>query len=283
MDSENFNELYERQVDDLEVVVFKDANGISIVKKYPEKSKLNKDQSLMFIRLYLSNDFVCGGIERVKQDKKNKKRYHLVTSNLKSKRMVTNFAFNEEENFTFNKDKKKIYDKNEKSVTINKFVEILVKNHVKDKFILKIKRLRTSVVNRLLEILFWLVERKYTAEMFFFSINEINKKSSVLEKLVKDPLFRYFKISRNILLVFSIVLIPFLFFIQYKKLMNSNLFNVANPLLLFSCLISFFLCEKVTLLLDNKIREFSDENEEKRNFISKLYYIQFKHSFKLKL
>lgn len=279
--NEEFKALYAKQKRDLEVTSFADdVVGFSLVRKYMENTEFFVDRNLMFIRIFLEGEFVCGGVEMVSSKNHKDGRYFLIDTN-KYKRKVTGFLFGREEDIVFDLESKKIYSKKEKrSVSINEFIDILVKNHLSDK--LSFKRKISVVVRMILIFIFWISDRKYDIMDFFQSDISRSQTQKPAEKMI-DPFFKYFKVSRNILLVLTVVIFLALLFLQHH--MQSDSFSVSNPIFIFCFFALLFISEKISILLEMKIHECINDKEKKVNFIFRLHSFLHgygRHFFKLK-
>jgi hypothetical protein len=278
LSAEEFKDLYIQQPSDDDVVAFQDGVGFSIAKRYAEGTEYSKYGNLMFIRIYLKKEFVCGGIEMVIRDSDNSDRYFLVDAS-KYKKRVTGFLFSEEEGLIFNAESKKITYKG-RVFSVNELIDILVKNHLKDK--LFIKRKINYLIRSLLRFVFWLSGREYDeVKISLHSYDSgLNNQTGIESKT--EPFFKYFYISKNILFTLSVLIVLILFFIQKKGLISDNLFNASNPIFVFSFFLFLFISEKMTSFFNDRISEFFGTNK-KENFISWLHFYQYKNSFKLKI
>lgn len=275
-------ELYrnKKNLDDLEIVPFKDKNGFSIIRKYPKNSKFFKENYFIYIQIEeQNNDYLFFSVERVKKDKDG---YYL---DLENKEKVTNFVSTEDEKFLFDKNKKIIKRmEDKKTFTLEQFINILVKNHLSDKFFWKRK------INYLIDLLFIFIfllnDKKYNKFEVLIKRNNFGEreiKKLDVENKDPEPFFKYFRISKNLLFLTLFLLNLFLIFFNKKfKFID---FSVSNPIIIITALIYFFLLEKINYFLEKNIKEFLDSSSNilkaKNNFLEKLYSYQSKNKFKL--
>lgn len=277
---DEFRNLYKDQRDDLSVTTFKDVPGFSIVRNYPQGTEFFNDGNLIFIRIFLDGNNVCGGVEMVSGDGHKQGRYFLVGDE-KYKKKVTGFAFYKEEELIFDLENKKIYNKEKrKSFSVNEFIDILVKNHLSDK--LFFRRKISFIVRKFLVLIFWLSDRKYDIKEFFQDNISKSQIQIPVEKN-KDPFFKYFKISKNILFLITMIVFAVLLFLQYH--MQKELFSISNPIFIFAFFVVLFVFEKISIALEIKIQECTKNKEKKVNFIFRLHSFLYgynRHSFRLK-
>lgn len=279
MQPQEFRDLYIEQKQDLGVTTFQDVAGFSVVKEYPENTKFFKDGNLMFIRVYLRDGFVCGGIEMVDGKGHDNGIYYLVDVN-KYKNKVTGFSFFEEEDIIFDPIAKKVHiGKQKRNLSLNEFIDVLVKNHLQDK--LFFKRKINFLAQVLVMFVFWLSDQKYDDVRIFVNIDNSQLQNQNKIKKDAEPFFKYFYISKNILFTLSTFVILLLFFFQHYNIIKSKLFVVSNPIFIFAFFLFLFISEKITVFLGEKIEEFIGK-DKKENFISRLHLYRYKNSFKLK-
>jgi hypothetical protein len=105
------------------------------------------------------------------------------------------------------------------------------------------------------------------------------------EKANIEPFFKYFCVSKNIL--FSMLVITFPSAILLEYLLKPREFSLSNPSIPLSFFLILFLCEKLSIWLDKKIKGFlivsqNDPFTKKRNFIERFHNYQFQNQFNLK-
>ncbi|MDI6883490.1 MAG: hypothetical protein QMC93_03495 [Patescibacteria group bacterium] len=93
--SKDFKNLYQETENDEKITEISDAVGITIIRNYEEDSEYFKDRKKMFIKLYLRDGFLVGGIDMVKEDEN--RLYTIIHDNKKYKKRFTNFFFGPEE------------------------------------------------------------------------------------------------------------------------------------------------------------------------------------------
>lgn len=252
--------------------------GFTLIRKYKEGSKYQKDDKRIFIRLYLMNEKVNGGAEMVDTDKEGSNSYRFVKDSQYRKK-VTNFRFGMEEDITFDVDKNKIFYKSKKLFfTLNEFINILVNNHFSDR--LFFRRNLNNIVKLFLRFIFWLSNKHYDHIKIMLEIHHLSQKDEYDKDDEKkiEPFFKYFYISKNIL--FSFFLIAFPLSLLLTSIYYIKDFSISNPTLILFFFLTLFIFEKLSVFLDKKIKAFF---KKEVNFISRLHDSQFSESFKLKI
>lgn len=281
MNSVDFVKFYQKQDSDELVIPFKDEVGFTVIKKYELGSKYFNEEKLMFIRLYLTEGTVLnGGVEMVDSNKVNEKNdSYKITDISKYCGNITNFRFGFEENFIFDLKKGLIFHKkSKKQFTLNKFIDILVYNHLSDRLFLK--RNLNKIINLFLKFLFWLSDKHYSGVSIMLETyypKQRNEHDKIDDKNI-DPFFKYFCISKNLL--FSLFLISFFSSLLISKIFCSIDFSLSNPSLVLFFFLILFVFEKLSVWLDASIKLFF---KKEKNIIYKLYNYPFTNSFKLKL
>lgn len=276
MTSNEFVKLYAKSELDELVTPFTNGIGFSLVRKYKQGSEYYEDDKRLFIKLLLSDDnLVNGSVNMVDSDKEKTGSYRIATDN-KYKKRVTNFHFGNEEKIFLN-DGKVLYKSRELSFTINDFVEIMVNNHLSDRVFWR--RKLNYLIDIFLKLIFWLSDKHYEkidAMMEIHSIRRKDEHNKDDEKSI-EPFFKYFFITKNIL--FSLLLVAFSFSILLTYLFCSRDFSMSNPSVILFFFLILFSIEKLSILLDKKIKAFF---KKETNFIYQLHSYQFNESFKLK-
>ena len=132
--SKDFKELYQKVPDDEKATEISDAVGITIVRKYNKDSEYFKDGKKMFIKLYLRDTFLVGGINVVEEEKNG--IYAIISDNKKYKKKFTNFFFGPEEKIKFNAENNRVLIKRKNKnieFCLNDFVDLLIENHLSDR------------------------------------------------------------------------------------------------------------------------------------------------------
>ena len=211
MQPQKFRDLYVQKNNDLKVTTFEGVAGFSVVRNYPENTKFFKDGNLMFIRIFLKEKYVCGGIEMVSGGGHKDDRYYLIDASF-YKNKITGFSFNEDENIIFDSTTSRMHNgKSKKQLSLNEFIDILVKNHLQDK--LFFKRKINFIVHLFLRFIFWLVNQKYDDIKIFYNNTNPQIQNQNINKRSSEPFFKYFSISKNILFLLSILITFLLFFL----------------------------------------------------------------------
>lgn len=279
LNSDTFKKLYTSSDSDESITSFENGIGFAIVKKYKGKTEYAKDNRRMFIRLYLTKEnCLNGGVEMVDAKKKESNSYRIVYDN-KYNNKISNFSFSEKEKFIFDEEEEKIvYKATEEYFTVNEFINILICNHLSDKFFLS--RILNKIRIVMLKSIFWLSNKHYDKIEVIVKMSQHNQEfipDKSDEKNI-EPFFKYFLISKNILVVFLLALfIGSILFMNFFDMSNLSMSNLYIASFLFLML---FILEKISIILDGKIRDFF---MKKKNFIYRLYHSQFNNSFKLKL
>ena len=293
--SEIFLNLYQRTSKDEEIVKISDAPGITILRKYDENTKYFNDGKKILIKFYLSNGYISGSIDMVHKNEDGS--FTSFDSSKPYKSHFTNFFFNKSENIIFDEINQKIIIKRKnKKLSVNDFVELLIKNHLADRLFWKRKINKLKVY--FLSFIFCLTGQRYDWLSYYHKIrdgdrklyaNQINKSDTDLPDILEiDPFFRYFKIFRKILFIYIIFITIMLFYLFYQVNIENcylNGFNslfkienlsIANPLLLFPFFISLFILHYLSSYLKKIINK-------KDGFIHKLHESSLNYSFTMKI
>lgn len=287
MNSEEFKNLYSMKDSDESITPFTNEAGFSLIRKYPEGTSYHKDGRRMFIKVALLERGFFYEVNMTKPEKKEETTSYILTDGKEYKRKITNF-FSDDSEFTFdNTTKKVIHQPTRKSFSIDEFIEILVANHLSDR--LFFKRIWNEFANRILKFLFWLSDAHYervktAIDKYRYDKGEIPSPKE--EKKNIEPFFKYFYISKNIL--FAILLITFPSAVFLGHLWAYGDFSLSNPSLVLFFFLILFSCEKFSIWLDKKIKEFIMPpkdffTEKKVNFLEKMHNYQYQNRFKLKL
>lgn len=284
MNSEEFKNLYSMKASDESITPFTNEVGFSLIRKYPEGTPYYKDRRRMFIKVALLDRGFFYEVNMTKPEKREETTSYILSGGEEYKRKVTNFLSGDSE-FTFdNTTKKVIHQPTRKSFSMDEFIEILVSNHLSDRLFWK--RKASSVANSILKFLFWLSDKHYDRVKTMVDRFHFNQRETYSEEKINhvDPFFKYFLISRNTLFVGLIfAFLAAILFTQYEIVGE---FTVANPLIVLAFFLLLSLCEKISILLNTKIKEFFTPRKfynEKPNFIERLHDYQFQNKFKLKL
>lgn len=134
------------------VIALGDAPGITIIKPYP-KNVPEKSDFRMFVRFYLlENNIVHWGVNMIEQD----------TGYIREdKKYLTSFSLEPSDWIIFDVSNNKIMIKRwlrRHKFTVNQFVDLLTKNHLKNRNINMIVREKIKIY--FLQLIFWLVDKK---------------------------------------------------------------------------------------------------------------------------
>lgn len=287
MNGEEFKNLYSMQSLDETITPFTNEVGFSLIRKYPEGTAYFKDGRRMFIKVAMLDRGFFYGVDMTKPEKRGEATDYVITDGEEYKRKITNF-FSDGKEFIFDDTTQKvIHQPTNKSFTMNEFVEILVANHLSDR--LFFKRILNEFANRVLKFLFWLSDAHYERVQTMIDKYHYGKGENPPPKDDKkniEPFFKYFYISKNIL--FLILLITFPSAVLFGHLWVYGDFSLSNPSLVLLFFLILFSCEKFSIWLDMKIKEFlmpsTDHFAEKKvNFMEKLHDYQYQNKFQLKL
>lgn len=297
MSKEDFLKLYITQEADSSITLFDNEIGFSLIRDYPKNTPYCKDGRKMFIKLAILKGKIFYSIDMTKPEQRNEEKIsYTITEGNEYHKKVTNFYSDNEEPYIFDEAIKKIvFPAKNKSFTLNEFIEILVHNHLSDR--LFSKRILNSISELLLKFIFWLSDKNYekvrvSIDKYHFSRD--NQPIKEDEKSI-EPFFKYFYISKNIIftvLLFTLLLeIFFMIFPNFsyiKKIWPFGEFSLSNPFIVLFFFLILFLCEKSSIWLNNKIKEFFQDDRQsfqkkKINFIECLHNYQYKNNFQLKL
>jgi len=277
MNSEELIKLY-KKIDEKEIVTpYKDSLGFSIIKNYDIGSDYHKSGKKMMIKISIrENNLISGGIDMVHDSEE--KGYYVVDTGEEFNKKITGFYFSSEEKFRFDfSDNKIVRDKRNINLPLNKFIKVLIYNHLQDRLFLK-KKLN-KMANYVLKFLFLLSDKKYNEVSVMIKRFDRSPKTPSKLKDVKhaEPFFKYFHISKNLLFFFSIL--TFIVLLYLTRNTNTRDYSISNPILLFSLFLLLFCLEKISTYLDDKIDRFYDK---KNNFITKIFNFKNNNRFPLK-
>lgn len=219
-----------------------------------------------------------------KPQKRDETNEYVITDGEEYKKKVTNFISDGSE-FSFDSTTSRIAHKpTGKSLTINEFVEILASNHLSDRLFWK--RKTNAVTNSVLEFIFWLSDKHYDWVKTAIDKSHFNQKQTYSEEKVNDvdPFFKYFLIYRNTLFVGLVIALSVAILVNKSNILDE--FTVANPLIVLAFFLFLSFCERISIWLNTKIKEFFAPRQfynEKPNFIERLHGYQFQNKFQLKL
>ncbi|MEQ1665775.1 MAG: hypothetical protein ABL927_10405 [Bdellovibrionales bacterium] len=286
MTKEEFFNLYNKKDTDTSITQFSNEIGFSLVRDYPKNTPYNKDGKKMFIKVALLKDKLFYSVDMTKpEQREGEQTSYIITEGQEYGKKTTNFFSDDQEPFIFNKNEKRIIFKpKNKKFTINEFIDILVLNHLSDR--LFFKRISNFISGLILKIIFWLSDKHYDRVKTAIDQYHFKQKEYSTEEKINnvDPFFKYFLISRNTL--FSGLIFAFLIAVLLSQCKFIGEFTVANPLIVLAFFLLLSFCEKISIWLNNKIKEFFTPRKfynEKPNFIEKLHNYQYENKFKLKL
>lgn len=292
MNSEEFKNLYLMQSSDESITPFTNEVGFSLIRKYPEGTAYFKNGRLMFIKVAVLDRGFFFGVDMTKPEKRGETTDYIITDGEEYRRNVTNF-FSDGSEFMFdNKSQRVVHQPTNKIFTMNEFVEVLASNHLSDR--LFFKRKLNALANMILKFLFWLSDKHYDKVRVSIDKYDFNRNNKPLieEEKNSEPFFKYFYISKNILFaillfVFLLAIISAIFpkLIPLVRFWPFGDFSLSNPFMILFFFLILFSCEKFSVWLNAKIKDFfkEDKFERKNNFIERLHNYQYQNKFKLKL
>lgn len=297
MSKEDFLKLYIKQEADNAITLFDNEIGFSLIRDYPQNTLYYKDGRKMFIKLAILKGKIFYSVDMTKPEQRNEEKIsYTITEGNEYHKKVTNFYSDNEEPYVFDEGIKKIvFPEKNKNFTLNEFIEVLVRNHLSDR--LFSKRILNSISELLLKFIFWLSDKNYekvrvSIDKYHFSRD--NQPIKEDEKSI-EPFFKYFYISKNT--IFALLLFTFLLAILsaifpnilcMRKIWPFGEFSLSNPFVVLFFFLILFLCEKFSVWLNNKIKEFFKDDRQsfqkkKINFIERLHNYQYQNKFNLKL
>lgn len=286
MTKEDFFNLYTRQETDNSITQFSNEIGFSLIRDYPKNTPYHKDGKKMFIKVALLKDKLFYSVDMTKPEQREGEQVsYIITEGQEYRKKTTNFFSDNQEPFVFDKgEKKMVFKPKNKKFTINEFVDILVLNHLSDR--LFFKRIANSISSFILKTLFWLSDKHYDRVKTAIDQYHFKQREYTTEEKINsvDPFFKYFLISRNTL--FAGLVFAFLGAVLISRCKFIGEFTVANPIIVLAFFLLLSLCEKISIWLNAKIKEFFTPRKfynEEPNFIEKLHNYQYENKFKLKL
>ncbi|MDI6883492.1 MAG: hypothetical protein QMC93_03505 [Patescibacteria group bacterium] len=167
----------------------------------------------------------------------------------------------------------------DKKLSLNDFVDSLVKNHLSDRlFWIRKKNYLKKII---LSVIFFLTDEKYNWIEYYHRSNKlqedkINDREEKEPKISSEPFFKYFKIHNNALFVLFVILFFVLIIIKKYKFFDEQNISTSNPILLSAFIIILFLFHYFSSFLHLKKRD-------KNGFIYKLHNSSLNGSFKLRI
>jgi len=288
MDGNTIFKEYKKEVGDEKVTPYKDADGFSIVRMYPSKNKCFSKTQRIFIQIVNSEHGIVYNVNMTELLTDGDETEYSIVGEGKHKNKVTNY-YSDRADCEFRFDSSKnivIHQKTQKEFSANEFVEILVSNHLADR--LCWKRKLNWVAAKTLQIFFWLSDKQYEKTKVSLDIYHYKKGEGKINTEQKniEPFFKYFYISKNIVIVILLVSLVLGIFFQEKWMYGD--FTLSNPVLILLFFIILFLCEKLSILLDKMIKDFLQQQEtpyyeRKVNLIERIHNYQFRNKFDLKI
>lgn len=249
--SQKLNSFFTKTNRDDYVFELTDYPGIQIIRKYPATLPSFQDKR-MFIKFVLINEsdvwYVGGGVDTVKNKQAHESGWTIEYPLGLLLQKPTNYSFWKAKDARFN-ILTNIIDFKNKKYTLDQFISLLEKNHLRDMFLLN--RLWNYLKLVFLHILFFFSDSRFKKFEHIFkreertSILKEEKVKSASEKA--DPLFHYFYIYKNLFGITILVMLPILFTLSIC--LPEEYFTVSNPFLLSAALFLFFLLEKLSDLL----------------------------------
>lgn len=293
MTGDEFLYLYTKQSADDALTAFSNDVGFSLIRNYPQNTPYAKDGKKMFIKLALLKGKLFYSVDMTKPEQREGEPVSYVIKECEEyRRKTTNFISDNQEPFTFDESSKKIiFQPKNKSFTLNEFVEVLVLNHLSDRLFLK--RILNSIVGGFLKILFWLADKHYEKIRVSIDKYHIGRDNEPIKEDARntEPFFKYFYISKNtifalLLLTFIFAIVSLLFPSCLKNIWQFGEFSLSNPFVILFFFLILFSCEKFSIWLNLKIKEFFEKESafhKKVNFIERLHNYQYQNKFNLKL
>lgn len=297
MSKEDFLNLYIKQESDNAITVFDNEIGFSLIRDYPKNTPYYKDGRKMFIKLAILKGKIFYSVDMTKPEKNSEDKIsYTITEGNEYGKKITNFYSDNQEPYIFNETTQKIvFPAKNKSFTLNEFIEILVNNHLSDR--LFSKRILNSIVELSLKLLFWLSDKNYEKVRVSIDKYHFSRDNQPIKEDEKstEPFFKYFYISKNT--IFALLLLTFLLAIFsvifpdilcMRKIWPFGEFSLSNPFVVLFFFLVLFSCEKFSIWLNNKIKEFFKDDrhsfqEKKVNVIERLHNYQYQNKFNLKL
>lgn len=286
MNKEDFLKLYTKKESDDSITPFSNEIGFSLIRNYPKNTLYHKDGKKIFLKIALLQGKLFYAVDMTKPEQREGESIsYIITDGQEYHKKTTNFFSDNQEPFIFDENEKNIIFKpKNKKFTLNEFVDILVLNHLSDR--LFFKRILNFISSLILKILFWLSDKHYDRVKTAIDQYHFKQKEYSTEEKINsvDPFFKYFLISRNTL--FSGLIFAFLGAVLISQYKFIGEFTVANPLIVLAFFLLLSFCEKISIWLNAKIKEFFTPRKfynEKPNFIEKLHNYQYQNKFKLRL
>lgn len=257
--------LYNKNKDDENIFELTDKPGLHIIRKYAQGTKPAQDNRRMFIAFYIKNNgLINGHVNMVEPPEEDSSGYPIIFDDQKEfgnffRRKYSNFYFGDDENVFFDFSDQNILLR-KKKYSVNKFVDILVNNHLSDIF----RRSRILIFFKnyfILEPLFWLADANYkdanVRMNFLLQKNTTGYTESEAKiEIPKDPFFKYFDIYKNTLIFFIVMILSPLLWLSI--LLDTDYFNIANPFLFFLAFLFFSILDRISQSLFLNIKQKKD-------------------------
>ena len=125
---------------DEEIVKISDAPGITIIRKYDEITKYFKDGKKIFVKFYIRDGYINGGVDMAQKMRVEGTRLMILPNHINIPILIS--FFSKDENITFNNNAQTIVIKRKNKIykfNVNDFVDLLIKNHLSDRLFWKRK------------------------------------------------------------------------------------------------------------------------------------------------
>ena len=238
----------------------------------------------MFIKIAALDRGFFYEVDMTKPQKRDEAIEYVITDGEEYKKKVTNFISDGSE-FSFdNTTNRIVHTPTKKNYTMNEFVEILAANHLSDRLFWK--RKANSVINLFLKFIFWLSDKHYDRVKTAIDKYEFGRNKTYSEEKTNDvdPFFKYFLVYRNTLFIGLVIALSVAILVYKYNILAE--FTVANPLIVLAFFLFLSLCERISIWLQMKIKEFFTPRQfynERPIFIERLHEYQHQNKFELKL
>jgi hypothetical protein len=255
-------DLYTKKSDD-DVYLHDSGNGFGLITDYPEGMEKHK----VIVKLSVESRKLKGSVNLVKEASTPSVDvgYEIETKAIKNK-PYTNFWFDVNDGFIFDDDKEKIISNSGKEYAVDDFIALLLRTHASDVFWVHRKLIGLKLY--FLKSLFFLVNEELEDNPLMLYIKHERNELKQRGELDEDPFYKYFKISKNIV-VLAFLLLVLIFTGLY---LSGDKLDYPNILVFIYAILGLFTLEKISSFIRDKIQDFYDNKE---NFISRIYKEKF--------
>ncbi|NQV12429.1 hypothetical protein HQ524_03620 [Candidatus Uhrbacteria bacterium] len=243
------------------LTLFQDGRGFSLLADYREGIPNRK--MMIKVALGKSKGEVVGGVSMVDvtEDEEVNDGYRIVGPQDEGHR-YTSFNFSGIDEVTWDPNQKVfIVQKHNKHFTITDFLDVLRANHQRD--YLKTQRRNQILIRWFLIAIFWLADLSYLRDAGFVDLWNDGRNKTRFDAQVKqpDPFFGYFKITRNMVFLLSIIGLIALIALPFITDLDIETIGSTGWVWVFFAVVILFTFEWLSQMIIRSIEQFKNEKE----------------------